>query len=130
MIRSTSGKSRDPGDVIIHTVTGIIEMSCYTILILLHPTLLPHDPFAVLNSLRKKMLGCQKFIVVITGRFELPSEYMQFAERNAPLSLSLSTPSNIRECHGEVSLDVLFVPRLYHVLLKECVRHETMGSKQ
>lgn len=103
MIRSTSGKSRDSGDVIIHTVTGIIEMSCYTILILLHPTLLPHDPFAVLNSLRKKMSGCQKFIVAITGRFELPSDYMQFAERTAPLSISLSSPSNIGECHGAVS---------------------------
>ena len=103
MIRSTSGKSRGSGDVIIHTVTRIIEMSCYTILILLHPTFLPYDPFAVLNSWRKKMLGCQNFIVAITGRFELPSDYMLFAEKTAPLSISLSTHSNILGCHGEVS---------------------------
>jgi hypothetical protein len=38
MIRSTSGKSRGSGDVIIHTVTSIIEMSCCAIRILLLPT--------------------------------------------------------------------------------------------
>ena len=69
-------------------------MSCYTILILLHPTFLPYDPFAVLNSFRKKMSGCQKFIVAITRRFELPSDYMQFAERTAPLSIQTDHQSN------------------------------------
>ena len=67
MIRSTSGKSRGSGDVIIHTVTRIIEMSCYTILILLHPTFLPYDPFAVLNSFRKKMSGCQSLLLPLQG---------------------------------------------------------------
>jgi hypothetical protein len=134
MIRSTSGKSRGSGDVIIRTVTRIIEMSCYTILILLHPTCLPHDPFAMLNSLRKENFRVPEVYRHHYMKILTPGWWYAICRKNSVFTgltvVAFKHRLNMMLRRSEGIKMSCFFSDCTTYSLKECVWHETMESKQ